>query len=214
MHVIFGVSSLVMLVGTIWMLAKDHNREWRQWQLDDRARERWTAEAQLAQAEADSTAKLEDLRSQLAAAQSSKIDAELVSRFRAARRGRGRAAGASRKTNSEAADFGGLEQSLSQLEERGERQRRSGRGSRRAACDALERFVREARRRESTLLSEKKFLAADQTAAVSARGLAVGEGQPTGEIETQIQELADKIQTCRCGVRGSQGLPPCTGRRS
>ena len=29
MHVIFGVSSLVMLVGTVWMLAKDHNREWR-----------------------------------------------------------------------------------------------------------------------------------------------------------------------------------------
>ena len=30
MHVIFGISALVMLVGTIWMLAKDHNREWRQ----------------------------------------------------------------------------------------------------------------------------------------------------------------------------------------
>ena len=55
MHVIFGISALVMLGGTIWMLAKDHNREWRQWQLDDRARERWTIEAQLAQAEADST---------------------------------------------------------------------------------------------------------------------------------------------------------------
>ena len=37
MHVIFGISALVMLVGTIWMLAKDHNREWRKWQLDDRA---------------------------------------------------------------------------------------------------------------------------------------------------------------------------------
>ena len=50
MHVIFGISALVMLGGTIWMLAKDHNREWRKWQLDDRARERWTIEAQLAQA--------------------------------------------------------------------------------------------------------------------------------------------------------------------
>ena len=30
MHVIFGISALVMLGGTIWMLAKDHNREWRQ----------------------------------------------------------------------------------------------------------------------------------------------------------------------------------------
>ena len=40
MHVIFGISALIMLGGTIWMLAKDHNREWRKWQLDDRARER------------------------------------------------------------------------------------------------------------------------------------------------------------------------------
>jgi hypothetical protein len=82
MHVIFGVSSLVMLVGTIWMLAKDHNREWRRWQLDDRDRKRWTTEAQLAQAEADSSARLANLRDQLAAAQRTKIDAQYVERFK------------------------------------------------------------------------------------------------------------------------------------
>ena len=74
MHVIFGISALVMLGGTIWMLAKDHNREWRQWQLDDRARERWTIEAQLAQAKADSTVQLEQLRKDLITAQSSRVD--------------------------------------------------------------------------------------------------------------------------------------------
>ena len=42
MHVIFGISALVMLAGTIWMLAKDHNRQWRKWQLDDRSREQAT----------------------------------------------------------------------------------------------------------------------------------------------------------------------------
>src|ERR1043165_6990200 len=73
MHVIFGISALVMLGGTIWMLAKDHNREWRKWQLDDRARERWTIEAQLAQARADSTVKLDQLRKDLVAAQSTSI---------------------------------------------------------------------------------------------------------------------------------------------
>ncbi len=63
------------MAGTIWMLAKDHNREWRKWQLDDRTRERWTIKAQLAQAEADSTVKLDQLHKDLIAAQSNgKID--------------------------------------------------------------------------------------------------------------------------------------------
>src|SRR6478609_5688600 len=82
MHVIFGISALVMLGGTIWMLAKDHSREWRKWQLDDRARERWTIEAQLAQAQADSNVKLEQLRNDLIAAQSAKVEKPLVERFK------------------------------------------------------------------------------------------------------------------------------------
>src|SRR6476619_6674446 len=82
MHVIFGISALVMLGGTIWMLAKDHNREWRQWQLDDRARERWTIEAQLAQAEADSTVQLKQLHQDLITAQSSRVDPPLVDQFK------------------------------------------------------------------------------------------------------------------------------------
>src|SRR3954463_4236706 len=82
MHVIFGVSALVMLGGTIWMLAKDHNREWRQWQLDDRARERWVIEAQLAPADADSSVQLEQARKDLAAAQTSRVDPQLVDQFK------------------------------------------------------------------------------------------------------------------------------------
>jgi hypothetical protein len=82
MHVIFAVSALVMLVGTIWMLAKDHNREWRQWQLDDRARERWTVEAQFKQAEADTSAERDRLQDQLVAAQTSPVDLQLVDQFR------------------------------------------------------------------------------------------------------------------------------------
>src|SRR6185369_16062176 len=82
MHVLFGISALVMLGGTIWMLAKDHNREWRQWQLDDRSRQRWMTEAQLAQAKADSTAQLDQLQNDLVTAQSSKVDSPLVEQFK------------------------------------------------------------------------------------------------------------------------------------
>ena len=57
MHVIFGISALVMLVGTIWMLAKDHNREWRQWQLDDRIARAVDDRSAIGPVEADSQAK-------------------------------------------------------------------------------------------------------------------------------------------------------------
>jgi cytochrome c2 len=192
MHVIFGISSLIMLGGTIWMLAKDHNREWRQWQLDDRASERWTAQAQLAQAQADSTAKLDSLRNQLIAARRSNVDADLVRRFRELVE-----AEDARLTEIDnkhvPADFKSLEQALSRLEsaENGSDEAAEARDDVLAALDG---FVRDARRRENTLLNEKKFLAADQTAAVSARGLAVGESRPTQEIEEKIQALADRIQ--------------------
>jgi cytochrome c2 len=192
MHVIFGVSSLVMLGGTIWMLAKDHNREWRQWQLNDRARERWTAEAQLAQAKADSTAKLDDLRSQLVAEQSSQVDTELVGRFRQLVETED-ARLAETENRQAPADFSKLGQSLAQLES-AENGSGAAAEARKDLLAELEGFVREARRRESTQLNQRKFLAADQTAAVSARGLAVGEGRPTAKIEAQIQKLADRIQ--------------------
>src|SRR4051812_33788479 len=82
MHVIFGITALVMLAGTIMMLARDHAREWQKWQLDDRASQRWTIEAQMAQAKVDSTAKLEKLRADLAAAQSTRSDFGLVDQFK------------------------------------------------------------------------------------------------------------------------------------
>src|SRR6185312_1203322 len=81
MHVIFGVTSLVMLFATILMLWKDHNREWQHWQLADRSRARWTIEAQLAQAHADSQSKHETLSKQLVEARRQKVDQSLIASF-------------------------------------------------------------------------------------------------------------------------------------
>src|SRR5215472_7228628 len=36
MHVVFGISSIIMLVTTIWMMADDHNRPWKEYQRDFR----------------------------------------------------------------------------------------------------------------------------------------------------------------------------------
>ena len=32
LHLVFGISSVAMLLSTLWMLATDHNREWKPYQ--------------------------------------------------------------------------------------------------------------------------------------------------------------------------------------
>ena len=85
MHVIFGVSALVMLVATIWMLAKDHTREWRATELANRNKEAWTATAMLNQQSAVSHSQLEQLKVELAKAQAAHVDPSLIEEFKAAR---------------------------------------------------------------------------------------------------------------------------------
>ncbi|MEX0936710.1 MAG: PDZ domain-containing protein [Pirellulales bacterium] len=46
-HVVFGVTSLIMLISTIWMFADDHAREWKDVQLQMRGINRWMTEAQI-----------------------------------------------------------------------------------------------------------------------------------------------------------------------
>src|SRR3954454_4879271 len=191
MHVIFGISALVMLGGTIWMLAKDHNREWRKWQLDDRARERWTIEAQLAQAEADSTVKLRQLRHDLAAAQSNKVAEPLVEQFKllvVAEDARLQAG----TTNGKGPDFSKLDAALSKLTN-AENGSNEAAKARKNLLNEMDVFVHEAKRRENEVLTKKKFVAADQTAKISERGIAVGEDKPTGKIDEEIQSLAAQI---------------------
>ena len=45
MHAVFGASALLMLVSTIWMFAKDHYREWKEYQRKFHEIESWTIDA-------------------------------------------------------------------------------------------------------------------------------------------------------------------------
>jgi hypothetical protein len=191
MHVLFGISALVMLGGTIWMLAKDHNREWRKWQLDDRSREGWTIQAQLAQAEADSTVALTRLQKDLDAARSTKVDAELVQRFvNLVQTEDARLAKA--KITEQPADFSKLEKAMTALGE-AENGSDAAAAARQNVLNKMSTFINEAKRRESALLTKKKFKAADQTAAISVRGIAVGEGKPTADIDEKLEVFRDEI---------------------
>jgi cytochrome c2 len=51
MHLVFGISSVVMFVSTIWMLAADHNREWKEYQRKFETIENWSLTARSAEQE-------------------------------------------------------------------------------------------------------------------------------------------------------------------
>jgi hypothetical protein len=68
MHLVFAISSVLMLFTTLWMLAADHRREWKGFQRKFRDVETWTIESKIQQTEnekyghelADRKAALED----------------------------------------------------------------------------------------------------------------------------------------------------------
>ncbi len=202
MHVIFGVSALVMLASTIWMLAKDHNREWRKWQLADRAKENWTIAAHLAQAEADTTADLDRLRNELHAARGTQVDAALVERFKELVANEDERL-AEEEISEKPADFGPLDAALQDLQQ-AEAGSEDARKARKRLLNEMNGFVREAKRRENSLLTRKKFKAAEQTAAVSERGIAIGEGRPTDKIASRIEEHAELIVELDAQLAGAK----------
>ncbi len=202
MHVIFGISALVMLLGTIWMLAKDHNREWRKWQLADRSREAWTIQAQLAQAEITSQSKRDTLNAALHAAQSNKIDETLVNRFEQLVREEDQRL-AKPDVKATPGDFTELDSAAKRLADTQEGSEEAAE-ARTDVLDAMNEIVREAQRREDELVTTKKFVAADQTAAVSARGIAVGEGRSTTAVDAKISELAARIAQLEADVAAAK----------
>lgn len=223
MHVIFGISALVMLVATMWMLAKDHNREWRKWQVDDRTREAWSTEAQLAQSVAESSVALTRLQANLDEARLKVIEPKLLGQFKQfvadedVRLARGNVSATGTDTSSVdraheklVAAVKDLSDGKAEIEERAKKENRNPTkdenkaiaglakavtDSRQDVLDELSGFVREAKRREDALVTKKKFAAADLTAAVSARGILVGEGKPTADVEEKIESLKAEIVT-------------------
>lgn len=188
MHVIFAISALIMLAGTVWMLWRDHNNEWRKWQLDDRAVNHWTLEAQIAKAEAASGSQLQHLNRELATARSSTVDAALVKRFRDIVENQDKSLAAGEKR----ADFAAFDAAATELSNAQNGSPEAAK-SRQRLLDAMDAFIREAKRREDALTTTKKFRAAKLTAEVSARGIAVGESKPTQEIDQRIAILSAEI---------------------
>ena len=54
LHVVFGVTSILLLLATVLMLTSDHNRPWKKYQREFRALETWTAGARIDEQESRS----------------------------------------------------------------------------------------------------------------------------------------------------------------
>ena len=210
MHIIFGVSALVMMISTLWMLAKDHNREWKRWQLADRKKEARTFQARRDQLADQFGTRMETYNEELRALQSKPMDPSLLDQFQ-------------QTVDEEAArlslpksSFSALDAAFAAFQSAAQEvQAVAGAGNseaeqatdltvaqeqaiqaRRKLIAEFTKFIDEAQRRETQLVERRKFVAADRTAAVSALGLQIGGGASDSEVaatQEKIQGYTDRI---------------------
>src|SRR6056300_1323517 len=82
LHVVFGVSAIILLVATVTMLTVDHNRPWKKYQRTFRALETWSAAARVdaenSRAFAEKSASLE---AELGEVRRADLNSQLVEQF-------------------------------------------------------------------------------------------------------------------------------------
>ena len=84
LHLVFGISSVAMLLSTLWMLAADHNREWKPYQNDYRRIQRVVLDRRIAEQQTlQYNNELREAQAALAKALTDPPDAERVAEFRA-----------------------------------------------------------------------------------------------------------------------------------
>ena len=79
LHLVFGITSLAMLITTLWMLAADHLREWKDVQRKFRDIETWTVQSRLDEQddEPSSASRRQELEDKLADVRSQVPPAEI-----------------------------------------------------------------------------------------------------------------------------------------
>ncbi len=213
LHIVFGASALVMLVATLWLLAKDHNREWKDWQLANRKKEAWMIQARHDQLADQFAQTMDGYEASIRSVQSKPIDPQLVEQFKSLvtdEDDRLVAAEIDVKT----AKFGGLEKSVvgfnaaieavvaSQIQvgESDEATKPNAQSTlhdseddaiqaRLGLLNSMTSFISEAKRREKQLVGKRKFVAADRTASVSELGLMEAGGSPAAEKQAAQQRI-------------------------
>ena len=82
LHVVFGVTSLIMLISVVWMIAQDHERPWKKHQREFRDMQRMQLGGRLRAEQKNQLEVVQQAELQYAAAQSEAPDASLVEQFK------------------------------------------------------------------------------------------------------------------------------------
>ena len=183
MHVVFGFSALAMLATTIWMLAADHRREWKDYQRKFQEIEAWTAQARISQTESTQfDEQRKELVDKLDATQQVVPEAAIIDRFEEAVREHAAA-------HDEAEpDFNEIDNAYDALTKADKEERPASRDRLRAAMNAI---IKRAKFVEDDLATKKKFMAADLEVARSKFDLGVGNELPE-ETLAELQVTVDK----------------------
>ncbi|MEX0978102.1 MAG: hypothetical protein WDZ48_04590, partial [Pirellulales bacterium] len=188
LHLVFGITSILMLLCTIWMLAADHRREWKTYQRKFQGIETWTAQAKISQEE--SADYFDELRKAREAVDQSRLEvppAELVEQFKQAVQQRA-------EELKESVDVDSIASAYQALADAREAQRSENRDQFSAV---LTDFVAKARFRENGLASVKKFRAADLDVARSKYELGVGNElaqEVLDALQAEVTEIRKRVE--------------------
>jgi hypothetical protein len=217
MHMVFGLSSIAMLLSTLWMFGQDHNREWKPYQRQYREVTVTLAEWELEQQRVEQSLYSHGmLETQLLAAQAYAPDRAVLDQFE------GEINRDLQFRGQEPHDFSSLRASWQDLQKtagtisspvrQGEfavARRAAMEGAvdpsqeqllvqfvsrRQRFMDRLDAFISAARFREDNLLNQRKFKAADYDAVRSRLDLGIRDNLPTAQQE-EIQSEVFAVKT-------------------
>ncbi|WP_197530791.1 PDZ domain-containing protein [Bythopirellula polymerisocia] len=210
MHIIFGATALVMTIATLWLLAKDHNRQWKSVQLENRKKSAWIIQARHDSLADQYSSKLENFDKELRQAESEPVDPADVQEFKSLVTAENKRLSLPetdfsaldnqlQKVNEAATKAAEVRDDLESLKEEPDKQQANELLSAEAATavardkllDEMADYINEARRREKAIAGTRKFVSANRTASVSALGLMVNEGA-SEKKKTEAQEKIDE----------------------
>lgn len=182
MHVVFGLTSLLLLVTTLWMFVADHSREWKRHQRKFRRVETWAAQSRMNQEQAgDFETQKRDLAEALDQARSIPPDKALVDHFVA-----------TAKAHEENFDAAAIDAAYAALADKPAPTLYDD------LLASLRKVVTEAIRREKNALRDMKFRRAELDVVRSDFDRGVGEGlseQRITELEGKVRSVEAEVET-------------------
>ncbi|HZZ30022.1 MAG TPA: c-type cytochrome [Pirellulales bacterium] len=194
MHVVFGVASVIMLLCTVWMLAADHNRSWKNYQREYRDIESWSADARINEqntpefglTESQLQQKLEDVQGAALSDQGRQLFQKFVAEAKKKTDAQDSQQAAA---DSSAADFIAKDvETLAGYTDAAQR-----RDLRMDLYNRMRDLIARVKFREDNLTSNLKFRKAVLDKALASFSLAVGEGAPA-EKTAQLQLAIDNAK--------------------